>query len=330
MKIRLFLEVRRTATKYRTFVILLCCIVIWIWMKTPAKKNIVCVKFQGRLGNLMLEYGFLHAVSKLKSLSPVLPENFELLNVFNISDATPRYVQDRAAVCAELPIRIERWGLSYDGNLFSVPSGESVQFSGYYQSWRYWITIEDEIREMFQFKTSIRRKALSEFHRIMLFMEFDISQENNIVVSIHVRRGDYATEGHLKYGKITPNASYYINAMTYFRNKYRNVLFIVGSNDIEWSKTALGSESNVYFSTGLSAAEDMALLSLANHTIMSVGTYGWWIGWMARGTTVYYKNMFVPGSNFSKEFKDNSTVDFVYPGWTPMDETQDSWRRCIN
>ncbi|XP_056021611.1 galactoside alpha-(1,2)-fucosyltransferase 2-like isoform X3 [Ostrea edulis] len=101
---------------------------------------------------------------------------------------------------------------------------------------------------------------------------------------------------------------------------------LVGSNDIKWDEEALGAEENVYFSRGLSAAEDMALLSLANHTIMSVGTYGWWIGWMARGTTVYYKHIFVPGSDFSKEFKDNSTEDFVYPGWIPMDESPNGWR----
>ncbi|XP_061174162.1 galactoside alpha-(1,2)-fucosyltransferase 1-like [Saccostrea echinata] len=269
----------------------------------------------------MLQYAFLHIAAKINLLIPIIPENFELSDIFYIYDKTPPEIKDRKAVCSRLPLRVERWGLSFDEDLLSVPCCKSVQFDGYYQSWKYWIKYEEEIRDLFVFKNSIREKALSQFQNIMLIMNFDISKKGNIVVSIHIRRGDYATKGHLKYGKITPNATYYLNAMKYFRDKYENVLFIVGSNDIEWSKKALNRESNVYFSTGLSAAEDMALLSLANHTIMSVGTYGWWIGWMARGTTVYYKHIFVPGSEFSKEFRNNSTKDFVYPGWIPMDES---------
>jgi galactoside 2-L-fucosyltransferase 1/2 len=107
--------------------------------------------------------------------------------------------------------------------------------------------------------------------------------------------------------------------MGYFKKKYTNVLFVVGSNDIDWSKKSLASERNVYYSIGNSPAEDIALLSLANHTIMSVGTFGWWIGWMARGTSIYYKHIFRPGSEFAKEFRNNSTDDFIYPGWIPME-----------
>ncbi|XP_056021573.1 galactoside alpha-(1,2)-fucosyltransferase 2-like isoform X2 [Ostrea edulis] len=331
--LRLGLGLLNTVRQRHVCVTLLCSIVCIIFChlmnssrdETPPP-HIACVNFKGRLGNLMLEYAFLHIISKIKNLNPVIPENFELLKVFNIRDKTPKQIRNREKVCTRLSLHVERWGLSFDEDLFDVPTSESVRFDGYYQSWKYWSKYEQEIRDIFKFKKPIRDKAFSQFQNIMLIMNFDTRKKNNKVVSIHIRRGDYATEGHLKYGKLTPNATYYINAMNYFRRIYKNVLFIVGSNDIKWAKEALGAEENVYFSRGLSAAEDMALLSLANHTIMSVGTYGWWIGWMARGTTVYYKHIFVPGSDFSKEFKDNSTEDFVYPGWIPMDESPNGWR----
>jgi galactoside 2-L-fucosyltransferase 1/2 len=84
--------------------------------------------------------------------------------------------------------------------------------------------------------------------------------------------------------------------MQYLKTRHKDILFVVESNDIDWSKKALAKEKNVYFSTGNSPAEDMALLSLANHTIKPVGTFGWWIGWMAQGTSIFYENIFRPKS----------------------------------
>ncbi|XP_061181961.1 galactoside alpha-(1,2)-fucosyltransferase 2-like [Saccostrea echinata] len=281
-------------------------------------KEIVCVNFKGRLGNLMIEYVFLYIIAKIKRLYPIVPENSELFEIFNIQRTTLSAIKKPKNACSKLPLQKERWGLSYDENLLSVPPSKGVRFDGYYQSWKYWIKYEEEIRDIFTFKESIRKKAYTQMRDILNQMKF-IANKDNVVVSVHIRRGDYATKGHYKYGKLTPNETYYANAMDYFKNRYRKVLFIVGSNDLEWSKKALANETNVYYSTGNSAAEDIALLSLANHTIMSVGTFGWWIGWMARGTSIYYKNIFRPGSDFAKEFRNNSVDDFIYPGWIPME-----------
>ncbi|XP_061182543.1 galactoside alpha-(1,2)-fucosyltransferase 2-like [Saccostrea echinata] len=281
-------------------------------------EDIVCVHFQGRLGNLMIEYVFLYIIAKIKKLYPILPENSVLVQIFNIQKTTLSAIKSSPNACSKLPLHKERWGLSYDENLLSVPPSKGVRFDGFFQSWKYWIKYEDEIRDILTFKEPIRKKAYTQMRDILNQMKFS-ANNNNVVVSVHIRRGDYATKGHYKYGKLTPPETYYKNAMDYFKKRYRHVVFVVGSNDIGWSKRALATEKNVYYSTGNSAAEDMALLSLANHTIVSVGTFGWWIGWMARGTTIFYKNIFRPGSEFAKEFRNNSIDDFIYPGWIPME-----------
>ncbi|XP_052686302.1 galactoside alpha-(1,2)-fucosyltransferase 2-like [Crassostrea angulata] len=281
-------------------------------------EDIACVKFQGRLGNLMMEYVFLYVIAKMKHLYPVVPENFELFQIFNIEKTTLAAIGKPPDSCAKLPEYKERWGLSYDEKLLAVPPYMSVKFDGYFQSWKYWIKYENEIRKLLRFKNPIRQKAFTQMRDIIEKMKFEVNKEN-VIVSIHIRRGDYATEGHYEYGKLTPNETYYANAMQYFKTRHKNVLFVVGSNDIDWSKEALVKEKNVYFSTGNSPAEDIALLSLANHTIMSVGNFGWWIGWMAQGTSVFYKNIFRPQSNFSLEFRNNSIDDFIYPGWIPVE-----------
>ncbi|XP_062588189.1 galactoside alpha-(1,2)-fucosyltransferase 2-like [Saccostrea cucullata] len=279
-------------------------------------RAVACVNFKGGLGNLMWQYAFLYVLAKTKGLYPIIPVNFKLLDVFNVQPTTIQKTPKRYKTCSQLPRHGERWGLSYDEDLVKVPSHTNVKYDGYFQSWKYWIKFEDEIRDIFQFNDSMKESASSQFGDILQEMNFD---RKGVVVGVHVRRGDYATKGHKKYGKLTPNATYYKNAITYFRKRFQNVLFILSSDEIWWPIKVLESETDIYYVRGNSAAEDMALLSLANHTIMSVGTYGWWIGWITRGITVYYKHIFVPGSEFAKEFRNNSIEDFIYPGWIGME-----------
>jgi hypothetical protein len=51
----------------------------------------------------------------------------------------------------------------------------------------------------------------------------------------------------------------------------------------------LDNGSDTIILEGNSAPVDMATLSLTNHTIMTVGSFGWLIGWLTGGITVYYK-----------------------------------------
>jgi hypothetical protein len=55
----------------------------------------------------------------------------------------------------------------------------------------------------------------------------------------------------------------------------------------------------IAYSEGRSDGQDLAILSQCNHTIMTVGTYGWWAGYLAGGITIYYKNFPKPGSELS-------------------------------
>lgn len=282
--------------------------------------GIVCITFMGRLGNLMLEYAFLYAMARSKGLYPILPEDSLLPKIFAIHHTTLSRIGLPEDACSKLPMHEERWSLSFDENLNTIAhsKGTNYMFKGYFQSWKYWIKYERDIRSVFQFHDEIKRNAVSQFQKILKERDFTLDKDS-VVVSVHVRREDYLSEEVVNYGKLTPSATFYLNAMSFFKNKFNKVLFIVGSTDIEWCRKTFDREPNTHISTGNSAAEDMALLSLANHTIMSVGTYGWWIGWMSGGISIYYKHIFVPGSPFSKQFRSNSTNDFIYPGWIPMD-----------
>ena len=60
---------------------------------------------------------------------------------------------------------------------------------------------------------------------------------------------------------------------------------------------------------------DLVLLSLCNHSIMTVGTFGWWGSWLTNGTVVYYDYQNKPGSYFARRMR---TEDFFPPSWIPI------------
>lgn len=148
-------------------------------------KDIACVKFQGRLGNLMMEYVFLYVIAKMKHLYPVVPENSELFQIFDIENTTLNAIGKPADSCANLSEYKERWGLSYDEKLPAVPPYRSVRFDGYFQSWKYWIKYENEIRKLLRFKDPIRQKAFTQMRNIIEKMKFEINKES-VIVSIHI------------------------------------------------------------------------------------------------------------------------------------------------
>lgn len=274
-----------------------------------------CLSVRGRLGNLMFQYAFLHSISKSKGLYPVIPDTFEPGDVFKINRTTLKLIGEDGAACDKIPSYTERWPCSFDDRLTDVPIYQSAKFNGYFQSWKYWIQHENSLREAFHFQDKIAERAQKQLRDILNTSKFVSS--NSTLVGVHIRRGDYTAKHVNDYGQITPNVSYYENAIQYFEDLYPSVFFIVASDDLIWTKQAMINRTNVHISVGNSGPEDMALLSLTHHTIMSVGTFGWWVAWMTRGTTVYYKPVFAPGSLYARDFN-HDVSNFIYPGWIPM------------
>src|SRR5206468_3243249 len=112
-------------------------------------------------------------------------------------------------------------------------------------------------------------------------------------------------------GYMSSNIDYLLRAANYFLSTFHpvfsNFVFVVCSDDVLWSKANLRSSEIIDFrnfmrflsdaaevsdrdpnptvivaySENKTAEEDMALLAMCNHTIMTVGTFGWWAGYLA-------------------------------------------------
>jgi len=95
---------------------------------------------------------------------------------------------------------------------------------------------------------------------------------------------------------------------SYFTNKTTTT----STTPVTTTSNTTTKSAVVAFSENHNAAEDLAILSSCDHTIMSVGTFGWWAGYLAGGIVVYYRNFPRKDGNLMPHF---SREDFFPPEW---------------
>ena len=130
-------------------------------------------------------------------------------------------------------------------------------------------------------------------------------------VVIHIRRTDHVSRIRERDGSPIPTNEYFQRSMCYFTDCSDYVQFVVISDDQPWCKKHING-TNVVYSTGKSPIVDMAIASLCDHAIMTVGTYGWWAAWFANGVTITQKNLPRKGSSLARRLR---RADHYKPDW---------------
>lgn len=201
---------------------------------------------------------------------------------------------------------------TYDPSLENLPAGDTT-LQGYYQSWKYFQEYASDIRQQLTFRPKFLTPAT----------EFLASINNGscrncrpkTFVGVHVRRGDRVAIRHFRKRYSVASEGYLRKAMDYFRQKYDDVHFVVCSDSMKWCNKTLGGQKDVTFSLTRRHGTDLAILSLCNHTVFTVGTFGWWAAWLAGGTAVYYPDQV----NVSTTLYDQLKVDdYFIPDWIPI------------
>ncbi|CAG2256968.1 FUT1_2 [Mytilus edulis] len=113
------------------------------------------------------------------------------------------------------------------------------------------------------------------------------SRQNITLVGVHIRRGDKVGNND-GFNIATPD---YLNrSVNYYVTKYKFVLFIVISDGMKWSKDNMPSHVPIEYVSLGKRDLDMATVVACDHTIMTIGTFGWWIGYLTNGEVVYLKD----------------------------------------
>ncbi|XP_062587425.1 galactoside alpha-(1,2)-fucosyltransferase 2-like [Saccostrea cucullata] len=280
------------------------------------QNNVVCIYIQGRLANAMFQEAFVYSFAKERDGTEVVfgSEN-PLVNIFTLEGLNWKY--DRSYSCSCYSKFEDKWDCAFD-DVFErlMPP---VQVYGYFQSWKYLKGHEEGIRRMFTFQPHIQNKAKDQLHTIVDSFKDKGVSDKTVLVGIHIRRGDYIKKKHfVDFGYNVAPDVYIHNAIKFYQVRYPDVLFIVCGNDIAWAREVMKSYGRVHFVEGNSPSQDMALLTRTHHTIMTVGTFGWWIGWLTNGTTVYYKHTYREGTDFMAQFH-GSTQEHFLPNWIGLE-----------
>ena len=262
----------------------------------------------------MFLFASAYGIAHTKGMQLTLIQNYlsdPLLSIFNITSIP------LVSACPKNSIN-DLSGSKFVPKVIAFENDKDLSLNGYFQSWIYFVHVEKELRQILVFKEKIKETA-SDILRTVLSKYLkhspDALWKQVSFVGIHVRRGDLLSEKNVDLGYITAPADYFHKAMLYFRNKYTIPIFVVCSDDIQWSQQILGNNDTYYVHETLGI--DMAVLSQCNHSICSVGTFSWWSAWLTKGTKVYYPHQSKPGSWLRTKFSQH-LYDYFPLHWIPI------------
>ena len=250
----------------------------------------------GRLGNQMFEYAALRGIAKRHGYDFMIPppenkgiENYSLHECFKLSPKRNEGVMDPCEYVTEPHFHFSK-------NLFETVK-DNVSLYGFFQSWKYFHNIEDEIKEDFTFHNDILEPC----------KEMVSGIENPI--ALHIRRGDYIinSENHFNLP-----IEYYEAALKHFDDD-RNV--IVFSDDPLWCHDeSTFADDRFIISENEDNRVDLCLMSLCNDFIIANSTYSWWGAWLSSNKD---KKVIAPVQWFGTGYtKDHNTKDVTPDDWT--------------
>lgn len=149
----------------------------------------------------------------------------------------------------------------------------SCYLAGYWQSQRYFLDCQEDIRKIFKFKKLTDSANLSVFERII----------RSNAVGIHVRRGDYISDINANEFHGICDFEYYQHAIRIIQEKVEKPRFFLFSDDMQYCKTAFEHLNNVEFvdvNAGKNSYKDMHLFSACKHHIIANSSFSWWGAWL--------------------------------------------------
>ncbi|XP_064475937.1 galactoside alpha-(1,2)-fucosyltransferase 2-like [Ornithodoros turicata] len=245
----------------------------------------------GRLGNQMGGYAALYALAKVNQrLAYVHPDMHIVLT---------RYFRITLPVIERKALQTMNWTFyTLEDRMnehYAHIHDPYVWFQGFPCSWTFYHSIREEIVKEFTFHEHIRDKAWKTLQGLR-----GNRTTQPVFVGIHVRRGDYVRVMHERYRGVVADKTYFQRATGYFRSRYKELIFVVVSSDIAWCKENIdASLGDIYFpgdGDEIFPGDDLALLVQCNHTIVTLGTFGYWAGYLAGGEVVYLANFTLPDS----------------------------------
>ncbi|XP_071134921.1 galactoside alpha-(1,2)-fucosyltransferase 1-like [Mytilus edulis] len=271
------------------------------------KKGSICPILQGGLGNRLFQFSTSFAAARNKQMELIVPPDAEIRTVFAINVTSDKPIR----LCKGFRKVLDNASPTYNKNLLNFSSEDNIQLGYGLQSWKYFHKYDTELRRQLTFQKHIQNTAEQTIGKI--FQKRKIKSRKSItLVGVHIRRGDKVGNHD---GFIIATPEYLNRSVNYYAKMYTAVLFLVISDDIAWSKTNMPTHVPVEFISLGKREFDMATVVACDHTIMTIGTFGWWIGYLTGGEVVYVKDAAKKGSRFERIL---NFEDHFYPQWVGL------------
>jgi hypothetical protein len=176
---------------------------------------------------------------------------------------------------------------------------------GYWQSEKYFTDIQDAIRSDFVFKGELSGQNAE--------LAQCITKSN--AVSLHVRRGDYASNPRTNATHGLCSLDYYRTAICYLAEHIESPEFFIFSDDVPWARNNLNipfPSTYVDHNKGKESYNDMRLMSLCRHHIIANSSFSWWGAWLNARTD---KIVVAPRLWFANG---TSTGDLIPDNWLTL------------
>jgi hypothetical protein len=250
----------------------------------------------GGLGNQLFQYAFGRQMSQrlgvplhldLRSYGEIVPgqtvRSYELA-VYPIRaeiaqpEQLPPLKQTRPGkllneLAAKLGLRMSVVERLPPGYRADVPLRRNALYVGYWQSANYFAELAAELRK--------ELTPLAEPNAANAAYAAKIAAGN--AVSLHVRRGDYASVAHTNQTHGLAPLDYYREAIRVMRERIESPVFFVFSDDLAWCRENLPlGESAVFVegNGGAMAYEDLRLMSQCRHHVIANSSFSWWGAWL--------------------------------------------------
>jgi len=292
----------------------------------------IIVNLIGGLGNQMFQYAAGRALAAELSVplrldvsgfaDYALHQGFELQRIFNCPAELASEHDVRRVLGWQLPL-VFRLALSRLNMTMPKPrcwvaephfhywSGihktlPESYLEGYWQSEKYFVDMAAQIREDFTFQLPMSDENAD--------LSKHIAQVN--AVSLHVRRGDYASNAKTTATHGLCSLDYYREAINHITKHVDQPYFFIFSDDITWVKENLELDFPCEFisnNQGQESYNDMRLMSLCQHHIIANSSFSWWGAWLNSRPN---KIVVAPKSWFANEI--HNAQDLIPDEWVRL------------
>jgi galactoside 2-L-fucosyltransferase 1/2 len=282
----------------------------------------------GRLGDLMFNFASAYGIAKLHDCSLYLNERIttNLTAVFDINLPNRIYQTNLNEMLKRGKLTVRHSECNFFSDLLRPNAVSYLELRGHWHAFDHFLKNLDAIRYQFTFTDNVvhsilpfLKRYIPEVHSVTTGVRFQnlkkhISTKSTVQwIGIHVRRGDILAQESVLFEHTIPSIDYIKRAMAYFNSRYvEKTLFFVACDDKAYCEQMSHGLTTVQVTPrNYSPAEDLAVLSLCHDTILTGGTFGWWVGVLASGVVVHDNTY----SRKKSPLETNCSKTSYFPSW---------------